>query len=69
MIASAPEERGPEMEGEGSYTAARHYDEGVERSVAKGDTERLANEAAKALDGPEGAELRKAEQAAKHGHA
>jgi hypothetical protein len=38
-------------------------------TVRKGDAERLSAEAAKALDGPEGAELRKTEQAAKHGHA
>lgn len=62
MIAPAPE-----LEGEGSYTATRRYDEGVARSVAEGETERLASEAAEALDGPEGDELRKAEQAAKRG--
>lgn len=56
------------IEGEGSYSATHRYDAGVARSVAEGDTERLAEEAAKALDGPEGAELRKAEQTAKHGH-
>jgi hypothetical protein len=57
------------LEGEGSYTAARRYDEGVERSVVKGDTEKLAKQAARALDGPEGAELREAEQDAKRGPA
>lgn len=56
------------LEGEGSYSATHRYDAGVARSVAKGDTEKLAEEAAKALDGPEGAELRQAEQSAKHGH-
>src|SRR4051812_48732371 len=59
---------GSKVEGEGSYTAARRYDEGVARSVAKGDAERLANEAVKALDGPEGVVLQRAEQAAKRGH-
>ena len=57
-----------ELEGEGSYTATRRYDEGVARSVAKGDTDKLAHEAEKALDGPEGDELREAEKAAKQGH-
>jgi hypothetical protein len=58
----------PEVEGEGSYTATRRYDEGVARSVAEGDAKRLADEAAAALDGPEGDELRRAEKAAKQGH-
>ena len=74
MLASAPAHDAPkkaatELEGEGSYSAGRRYDEGVQRSVAKGDAEKLGKEAAKALDGAEGKELRKAEQAAKHGHA
>ena len=66
---AVPQEKASELEGEGSYSAARRYDEGVQRSVAEGDTEKLAKEAARALDGPEGAELRKAAQAAKKGHA
>jgi hypothetical protein len=56
------------VEGEGSYSATHRYDAGVAKSVAKGNTEELAEKAAKALDGPEGAELRRAEEAAKHGH-
>jgi hypothetical protein len=72
MIAPAPRDeaakKGSDLEGEGSYSAARRYDEGVERSVKKGDAEKLSKEAAEALDGPEGDELRKAEKAAKHGH-
>lgn len=63
MIAPAPEE----LEGEGSYTATRRYDEGVARSIAEGNTERLADEAARALDSPEGDDLREAEKAAKQG--
>jgi len=68
MIAPAPEDDTSRVEGEGSYTATRRYDEGVERSVADGKTDELARKAAAALDGPEGDELRKAEQAAKNGH-
>ena len=64
MIAPDPDQ----LEGEGSYTAARRYDEGVARSVGEGDTKRLADEAASALDGPEGDKLRAAEKAAKQGH-
>lgn len=68
MIAPDPEADATQLEGEGSYTATRRYDEGVERSVAEGKTDELARKAAAALDGPEGDELRKAEQAAKRGH-
>ena len=67
MIAPDPENDQSKVEGEGSYTATHNYDAGVERSVAEGRTEELAQKAAKALDGPEGDELRKAEQAAKQG--
>jgi hypothetical protein len=68
MIAPAADDKASALEGEGSHTATHHYDEGVARSVAEGHTEELARKAAQALDGPEGPELRKAEQAAKHGH-
>ena len=68
MIAPDPEADPTQLEGEGSYTATRRYDEGVERSVAEGKTDELARKAAAALDGPEGDDLRKAEQAAKNGH-
>lgn len=56
------------IEGEGSYAATHRYDDGVAHSVAKGDTARLAKEAARALDGPEGTALRQAEADAKKGH-
>lgn len=59
----------PQVEGEGSYSATHHHREGLERSVKKGDAEQLAEQAAEALDGPEGKELRRAEEDAKHGHA
>ena len=66
MLAPSEDDKS-KLEGEVSYTAARRYDEGVAQSVAKGDTEKLAKEAAEALDGPQGPELRQAEQAAKQG--
>jgi hypothetical protein len=69
MVAPAsPPQKGFELEGEGNYTAARRYDEGVSRSVADGKTAQLGEEAAHALNGPEGDELRKAAAAAKQGH-
>lgn len=66
---AGPPPSGLELEGEGSYTAARHYREGVERSVREGHADELGEKAAQALDGPEGKDLRRAERAAKHGHA
>ncbi len=62
----------PELqnEGEGSRTAARRYDQGVEEAGKdQKHVEQLAKEAAEALDGPEGEELRKAEERGKrHEH-
>ncbi len=60
-------ERTEGVEGEGSYSATHRYQEGIARSVQQGDADRLAEEAARALDGPEGQELRRAEKDAKAG--
>lgn len=57
----------PSIEGEGSYVATRRYDAAVEKTVQSGEVPKLAKEAARALDGPEGAELRDAEKAARSG--
>jgi hypothetical protein len=53
------------VQGEGDYEATRHYDEKLEKFVAekKSEIPRLAKDAAKAIDGPEGDALRKAEKA------
>lgn len=56
-----------DLQGEGNYDANRHYNEGLEKSVEKGDADALAEKAKKALEGPEGDELRKAEQLGKRG--
>jgi len=48
-------------EGEGNRTAARNYDAGVAKTVKSGKVEEKAREAAEALDGEEGDELRGAE--------
>jgi hypothetical protein len=55
------------VQGEGDYEAARHYDEKLEKFVAekKSEIPRLAKDAEKALDGPEGNALRKAEKTGK----
>jgi len=48
-------------EGEGNKTAARHYNQAQRRFVASGKVAAAARSARSAVDGPEGAELRKAE--------
>ena len=52
----------PKNEGEGSQTAARAYNERTKQFVANEDVEEKAEEAAQALEGKEGDELRKAEE-------
>ena len=60
---------GQANEGEGNRTAAAAYNKGVRDFEKTGQVEKKAREAADALDGPEAAELRKAEQAGKeHSH-
>ena len=48
-------------EGEGNKTAGRQYNEAQRRFVESGQVEDKAREAEKALEGPEKAELQKAE--------
>ena len=52
-------------EGEGSRSAARHYNEATEKYVREGKVEKAAREAERAVDGPEGEELRRAEEEGK----
>ncbi len=52
-------------EGEGSRTAAHHYEAGVKRTIASGKVDELAEEAAQELDSPRGEALRRAEKAGK----
>ena len=65
----APDVKRDENEGEGNKSAARRYDAGVQKTVKSGRVPQKAREAAQALDGPEGAELRRAEEEAKRGKA
>lgn len=59
---------GGEVEGEGSRSAARRYDRSVEATVARGDIERLARDAKRAVDDPvEGPELERADERARRG--
>lgn len=53
--------------GEGNRAATHRYNDGLAKSVARGDSDALAEEAKRAVDGPEGAELEEAEETAKRG--
>jgi hypothetical protein len=56
------------VEGEGSYSATRSYNDHLRRALNdKKGIERGAEVARKAVEGPEGAELKAAEQAGKAG--
>ena len=65
---ATPEKPGKsKVEGEGSYEATRRFDKKEEKFVhdKKSEIPGMAKDAEKALDGPEGEELRKAEETAK----
>jgi hypothetical protein len=56
------------VEGEGSYSATRAYNQNLARALSdKKSIERGAEKARKALEGPEGSSLREAEKRAKSG--
>jgi hypothetical protein len=63
--AKKAKKRSAKLEGEGSYTATRNYDRGTEKFIAKnkGKISKMAKDAEKALEGPEGKSLRAAERA------
>ena len=56
-----------DLQGEGNYDAARHYNDGLAKSVEEGTADELAEKAKKALEGAEGDALRRAEESAKRG--
>ncbi|MEA2738101.1 MAG: hypothetical protein QOH05_1408 [Acetobacteraceae bacterium] len=56
-------------EGEGNHTATRQYNDAQKRFAESGKVDPAAKDAAQAVDGPEGDELRKAEELGKrHAH-
>ncbi len=56
-------------EGEGNQTGARQYNDAQKRFAESGKVDAAAKDAAHAVDGPEGAEVRKAEEIGKrHAH-
>ena len=52
-------------EGEGSRTAAEHYNQGVRQHVQGGKASEQAKEAEQALEGREGRDLKRAEEIGK----
>ena len=65
-MADTPTDPRP-MQGEGDYAAARKFDEEQAAFAKSGAVEKKATEAEAALDGPEGADLEAAREAAAHG--
>lgn len=57
------------VEGEGSYTSTRRYNERLKKHIENTDTEELGEQAKRALEGDERAELEDAERRAKRGPA
>ena len=55
------------VEGEGSYTGTRRYNEHLKKHIQTHNTEELAEAARKALEGDEKEELEEAERRAKRG--
>jgi hypothetical protein len=59
----------PANEGEGNRTAARHYNDAQHKFAESGKVASGAKDAEKAIEGPEGEELRRAEEIGKkHSH-
>lgn len=66
----SPDNRAAEshkVEGEGSYTGTRRYNEHLKKHVETQNTEELAEKARRALEGDEKEELEEAERRAKRG--
>jgi hypothetical protein len=57
----------PKVEGEGSYTGARRYNDRLQKHIEDEDVEAQAEEAKRALQGEEREELQEAERQAKRG--
>jgi len=58
----------PRVEGEGSYSATRAYNKNLRQAIKDDESiKRGADAARKAVEGPEGAELRAAEKKGKAG--
>jgi hypothetical protein len=58
---------GKKLEGEGSSTGTRGYNAKLKQHAREQDVDKLADDARRALEGPEGPELERANQAARKG--
>jgi hypothetical protein len=56
------------VEGEGSYSGTREYNERTAKFIEKGKVEKAAQEAKRAMDSDEAAELKKADAQGKAGN-
>ena len=56
------------VEGEGSYSGTRDYNERTAKFIEKGKVDKAAQEAKRAMDSDEAAELKKAEAQGKAGN-
>ena len=65
MTAENPRNEGAKNEGEGNRTADAQYRKGVREHVEHHDVQGDADRARQAVDGPEGDELRRAEEVGK----
>jgi hypothetical protein len=62
-----PPPQAGKVEGEGSYTSTRRYNEHLKKTIETKDTEELGEQARRALEGEERQELEEAERRAKRG--
>jgi hypothetical protein len=67
QTSAGAEQTKPGVEGEGSYTGTRRYNEHVKKTIEKGNIDELAEEAKRALEGDEKEELEEAERLGKRG--
>ncbi len=58
---------GAKIEGEGSYSGAKAYDQATEKFIKDGKVDKAAKDARKAMDSPEAKDLEAAEAKGKAG--
>ena len=55
------------IEGEGSYSGTKDYNDRTEKFIKDGKVDKAAKDAVKAMDSPEAAQLKQAEETGKKG--
>jgi hypothetical protein len=55
------------IEGEGSYSGTKDYNDRTEKFIKDGKVDKAAKDAVKAMDSPEAAQLKQAEEKGKKG--